>query len=64
MQMVMAVFAYIYLQSFVVSQSLSVETILDQVLCLFCYIYYSVLLFNIYIKVLYAYVATAGRFRY
>lgn len=29
--MVMAVFAYIYHQSFVVSQSISVETILDQV---------------------------------
>lgn len=31
-QMVMAVFAYIYHQSFVVSQSVSVETILDQIL--------------------------------
>ncbi|KAF5742128.1 phosphatidate cytidylyltransferase 1 [Tripterygium wilfordii] len=31
-QMVMAVFAYIYHQSFVVSQSLTVETILDQIL--------------------------------
>ncbi|KAE7995297.1 hypothetical protein FH972_000113 [Carpinus fangiana] len=31
-QMVMAVFAYIYLQSFVVPQSLSVERILDQIL--------------------------------
>ncbi|XP_059663127.1 phosphatidate cytidylyltransferase 1 [Cornus florida] len=31
-QMVMAVFAYIYHQSFVVPQSLSVETILDQIL--------------------------------
>ncbi|XP_047318629.1 phosphatidate cytidylyltransferase 1-like isoform X2 [Impatiens glandulifera] len=31
-QMVMAVFAYIYHQSFIVSQSLSVETILDQIL--------------------------------
>lgn len=30
-QMVMAVFAYIYHQSFVVSQSISIETILDQV---------------------------------
>ncbi|KAL5576325.1 hypothetical protein UlMin_018024 [Ulmus minor] len=31
-QMVMAVFAYIYHQSFIVSQSVSVETILDQIL--------------------------------
>ncbi|XP_059438287.1 phosphatidate cytidylyltransferase 2-like [Corylus avellana] len=31
-QMVMAVFAYIYLQSFVVPQSLSVERLLDQIL--------------------------------
>lgn len=31
-QMVMAVFAYIYHQSFVVSQNVSVETILDQIL--------------------------------
>ena len=31
MQMVMAVFAYIYHQSFVVPQSISIETILDQV---------------------------------
>lgn len=31
-QMVMAVFAYIYHQSFVVSQSISIETILDQIL--------------------------------
>lgn len=30
-QMVMAVFAYIYHQSFVASQSISVESILDQV---------------------------------
>jgi len=29
--MVMAVFAYIYLQSFIVSQSVSVDKILDQV---------------------------------
>uniref|UniRef100_M4F0B3 Phosphatidate cytidylyltransferase n=1 Tax=Brassica campestris TaxID=3711 RepID=M4F0B3_BRACM len=31
-QMVMAVFAYIYLQSFIVSQSVSVDKILDQIL--------------------------------
>ncbi|KAI3430104.1 uncharacterized protein J3R85_008247, partial [Psidium guajava] len=31
-QMVMAVFAYIYHQSFVVGQNLMVETILDQIL--------------------------------
>jgi phosphatidate cytidylyltransferase len=30
--MVMAVFAYIYLQSFIVSQSVSVDKILDQIL--------------------------------
>jgi len=38
--MVMAVFAYIYHQSFVVQQSLSVEMILDQVLCLFYIVYF------------------------
>lgn len=32
MQMVMAVFAYIYHQSFVVAQNISVDTILDQVI--------------------------------
>ena len=31
MQMVMAVFSYIYHQSFVVSQSITVESIIDQV---------------------------------
>lgn len=31
MQMVMAVFAYIYHQSFIVPQSLSIEMIMDQV---------------------------------
>lgn len=35
--MVMAVFAYIYHQSFVVPQSFSVEMILDQVFCLLYY---------------------------
>lgn len=40
MQMVMAVFAYIYHQSFVMPQSFSVEMILDQV-------YYLLLIFLI-----------------
>lgn len=40
--MVMAVFAYIYHQSFVVPQNLSVEMILDQVLCWCYFVFYFV----------------------